>query len=168
MAWCIHDDSSKSSPTSSLHNPPHTTTSPKAQSQQRIPQGSFAKDAVRFATFDTIKTLFVGSSNSSPSVTQSLLSGLTAGVVASTVCITPTERLKTALIDDAHRAHRTSTPRHFRGALHATADIWAARGIRGLWAGWVRLIIPRGSHSTISQDEKENPVMRNNNRATSN
>jgi len=110
-------------------------------------QGSFAKDAIRFATFDTIKSLFGNPTSSS--ALQSLLSGLTAGIVASTLVITPTERLKTALIDDAHRAHRTSTPRHFRGALHATSDIWRLKGIRGLWAGYAATTLKQAGATTV-------------------
>lgn len=112
-------------------------------------QGSFAKDAIRFATFDTIKSLFSTYPSSSPSATQSLLSGLSAGIVASTLVITPTERLKTALIDDAHRAHLTSTPRHFRGALHATANIWRSKGIRGLWAGYAATTLKQAGATTV-------------------
>jgi len=57
---------------------------------------------------------------------------MAAGVIASTFAVTPTERLKTALIDDS-RNHRTQ---RFKGPMHAGLTIYKVKGIKGLWAGW--------------------------------
>lgn len=55
---------------------------------------------------------------------------MTAGVVASITAVTPTERIKTALIDDARHEKR------FRSGLHAASTIWKEHGIFGLYRGF--------------------------------
>jgi solute carrier family 25 citrate transporter 1 len=57
---------------------------------------------------------------------------MAAGVIASTFAVTPTERLKTVLIDDA----RNRQTQRFKGPMHAGLTIYNEKGIRGLWAGW--------------------------------
>jgi hypothetical protein len=60
---------------------------------------------------------------------RNLLAGMGTGVVASITAVTPTERIKTALIDDARNEKR------FRSGLHATRVIWQEHGIMGLYRG---------------------------------
>jgi solute carrier family 25 (mitochondrial citrate transporter), member 1 len=61
---------------------------------------------------------------------RNLAAGSTAGIVASITAVTPTERIKTALIDDARSEKR------FRSGLHATRVIWQEHGILGLYRGF--------------------------------
>jgi solute carrier family 25 citrate transporter 1 len=57
---------------------------------------------------------------------------MASGVVSSTLAVTPTERLKTALIDDARNEKR------FKSAWHATKTLIAERGfIHALYRGYV-------------------------------
>ena len=60
-----------------------------------------------------------------------MLAGMSAGVVASITAVTPTERIKTALIDDARNAKR------FNSAPHAVAMIYKETGLLGLYRGYV-------------------------------
>lgn len=92
--------------------------------------GSFGKDAARFLTFDLIKQSFADPETGTLSPVRSLLAGMTSGVVASATAVTPTERIKTALIDDARHAHR------FRSAAHAVQLIYRETGFLGLYRGF--------------------------------
>jgi solute carrier family 25 citrate transporter 1 len=92
-------------------------------------KGSIAKDGVRFLFFDQIKEAFADPETKTLSPLRNLAAGMTAGVVASITAVTPTERIKTALIDDARNEKR------FRSGLHATRVIWKEHGIMGLYRG---------------------------------
>ncbi|KAF2001268.1 tricarboxylate transport protein-like protein [Amniculicola lignicola CBS 123094] len=91
--------------------------------------GSIAKDGVRFLFFDQIKNSFADPETGTLSPLRNLAAGMTAGVVASVTAVTPSERIKTALIDDAR------TEKRFKSGLHATRVIWAESGIFGLYRG---------------------------------
>ena len=92
--------------------------------------GSIAKDAVRFVCFDTIKEAFHDPETGTLTPLRSILAGMTSGVVSSILASTPTERLKTALIDNARNAKR------FRSPLHALRIIYAESGFLGLYRGF--------------------------------
>lgn len=55
-----------------------------------------------------------------------------AGVAASTFAVTPTERIKTALIDDA----KGGPERRFKGPIHAIRTLVAERGLKALYDGY--------------------------------
>ncbi|KAI1774189.1 tricarboxylate transport protein, mitochondrial precursor [Hypoxylon cercidicola] len=94
--------------------------------------GSVGKDAVRFLAFDLIRGLFEDPATHRSSTAQSIGSGMLTGAVASTVVVTPSERIKTALIDDAR------TERRFRGPLHCVALLRREQGLRrALYRGYV-------------------------------
>ncbi|KAF2716995.1 mitochondrial carrier [Polychaeton citri CBS 116435] len=93
--------------------------------------GSVGKDGVRFVSFDAIKTYFKDRETGTLTPLRNLGAGMASGVVASITCVTPTERIKTALIDDAR------TERRFRGAGHAILTITREDGVlRGLYRGF--------------------------------
>lgn len=108
--------------------------------------GSFAKDSLRFLTFDLIKSAFADPETGTLTPLRSLLSGMSAGVVASTFAVTPTERIKTALIDDASRP---ASARKFTGPIQATMVIWRERGIRGLWSGYVATTMKQAGATSV-------------------
>lgn len=122
--------------------------------------GSFAKDSLRFLTFDIIKSAFEDPETHTLTSTRSLLAGMSAGVVASTFSVTPTERIKTALIDDARNP---ASARKYTGPVQCTMLIWRERGIRGLWSGYVATTLKQagatsvrlGSYNIIKDWEKE-------------
>lgn len=92
--------------------------------------GSIGKDALRFLSFDAIKSTFADPETGTLSPLRNILAGMSAGVVASLTCVTPTERIKTALIDDARHEKR------FQSVPHAITTIWKEGGIRNLYAGF--------------------------------
>ena len=93
-------------------------------------QGSIAKDGVRFIAFDSIKNAFSDPETGTLSPIRSLLAGMTSGIFASIFAVTPTERIKTALIDDARHERR------FHSAPHAVKLIWQEHGFMGLYYGF--------------------------------
>ena len=94
--------------------------------------GSVAKDGVRFLSFDIIKNAFKDPDTGTLSPLRNMLAGMSAGVVASIFAVTPTERVKTALIDDAKNAK----PR-FSSTSHAVRTIYSEHGFFGLYRGFV-------------------------------
>jgi len=121
--------------------------------------GTIAKDAIRFMSFDSIKRAFSakeidadGRERVRLSPLRSLLAGMSAGVVASTFAVTPTERIKTALIDDARETAArglTMKDRKFRGAWHATRTLWAERGWYGLYRGYVTTTMKQAGTTSV-------------------
>jgi solute carrier family 25 citrate transporter 1 len=102
-------------------------------------QGSIGKDGVRFLFFDQIKTSFADPETGTLSPARNLLAGMAAGVVASITAVTPSERIKTALIDDARNERR------FRSGWHATTTIWKEHGIFGLYRGFAGTTMKQAS-----------------------
>ncbi|KAL8710423.1 MAG: hypothetical protein Q9220_005024 [cf. Caloplaca sp. 1 TL-2023] len=92
--------------------------------------GSIAKDGVRFLAFDAIKKAFADSETGAMSPSRNLMAGMCTGVVASTFAVTPTERIKTALIDDARTAKK------FHSSSHAVRAIYQEYGFMGLYHGY--------------------------------
>jgi solute carrier family 25 citrate transporter 1 len=94
---------------------------------------------VRFLFFDQIKEAFSDPETGTLSPLRNLLAGMTAGVAASMSFVTPSERIKTALIDDARNEKR------FRSGWHATTTIWKEHGILGLYRGFAGTTLKQAS-----------------------
>ena len=92
--------------------------------------GSIAKDGVRFLSYDTIKNAFADPETGTLSPLRNMLAGMSAGVVASVTAVTPTERIKTALIDDARHERR------FKSPSNAVRTIWQEHGLGGMYRGF--------------------------------
>ncbi|KAK4624682.1 Tricarboxylate transport protein [Fulvia fulva] len=92
--------------------------------------GSVGKDGIRFLSFDTIKNTFKDPETGTLSPLRNLLSGMASGCVASITAVTPTERIKTALIDDARNEKR------FNSATHCVKTILKDDGFLGLYRGF--------------------------------
>jgi len=127
--------------------------------------GTIAKDAIRFMTFDRIKSAFADEETGQLSPLNSLLAGMTAGVFASTFAVTPTERIKTAMIDDA----RSSGPRRFHGPWHTTKTLIAEKGITAIYRGYVTTTLKQmgttsvrmGSYNIIKEYEQSRNMSQN-------
>ena len=70
---------------------------------------------------------------------------MSAGVIASATAVTPTERIKTALIDDA----RGGAQRRFRSAPHAIRTIYAETGAAGLYRGFAGTTLKQASATSV-------------------
>ncbi|KFA70073.1 hypothetical protein S40285_03300 [Stachybotrys chlorohalonatus IBT 40285] len=93
--------------------------------------GNSAKAGIRFVAFDKIKAI-LADENGKLSGPRTVLAGFGAGVTESLLAVTPTESIKTTLIDD----RKSANPR-LRGFLHAVPIIARERGIRGFFQGFV-------------------------------
>jgi solute carrier family 25 (mitochondrial citrate transporter), member 1 len=92
---------------------------------------------------------------------QSIASGMVAGVVSSTIIVTPTERIKTALIDDAKTLQR------FRSPWNCISTLTAEQGLRrALYAGYVTTTLKQigttgfrlGTYSIMKDWEKSRGI----------
>ncbi|KAK8097466.1 hypothetical protein PG984_016605 [Apiospora sp. TS-2023a] len=119
--------------------------------------GSIGKDAVRFVAFDSIRKMFEDPETHTLGPAQSIAAGMVAGVVSSTVIVTPTERIKTALIDDAKTSHR------FRSPWQCVKLLATEQGVRrALYAGYVTTTLKQtgttgfrlGSYSILKDWER--------------
>ncbi|KAI4215220.1 MAG: hypothetical protein L6R36_009395 [Xanthoria steineri] len=122
--------------------------------------GSVAKDGVRFLAFDSIKKAFADPETGAMSPLRNLLAGMCTGVVASTFAVTPTERIKTALIDDARTAQR------FHSSSHAVRLLYREYGLRGMYHGYAGTTLKQagatafrlGTYNILKDFEKSRQV----------
>jgi solute carrier family 25 citrate transporter 1 len=105
--------------------------------------GSVGKDAVRFLSFDTVKNVFKDKETGTLTPGRNMLAGMTAGVVASVCAVTPTERIKTALIDDGRYAKR------YKSNIHCIQTIIQEDGFKGLYRGLVGTTLKQASATSF-------------------
>ncbi|KAL1900779.1 hypothetical protein Cpir12675_000793 [Ceratocystis pirilliformis] len=105
--------------------------------------GNSAKAGIRFVAFDQFKSL-LADENGKLSGPRTVVAGFGAGVTESLLAVTPTESIKTTLIDDRKRAQ----PR-MRGFLSAVPIIARERGIRGFFAGFVPTTARQAANSAV-------------------
>ncbi|KAK3953796.1 mitochondrial carrier domain-containing protein [Pseudoneurospora amorphoporcata] len=105
--------------------------------------GNSAKAGIRFVAFDQYKKLLAGP-DGKMSGPMTVLAGFGAGVTESLLAVTPTESIKTTLIDD-----RKSAKPRLRGFLHAVPIIARERGIRGFFQGFVPTTARQAANSAV-------------------
>ena len=105
--------------------------------------GSVGKDAVRFLGFDSVKNAFKDPETGTLTPVRNMLAGMAAGIVASIFAVTPTERIKTALIDDARSA------KQYQSTLHAIKIILREDGIIGLYRGFAGTTLKQASATSF-------------------
>ncbi|POY72652.1 hypothetical protein BMF94_4480 [Rhodotorula taiwanensis] len=105
--------------------------------------GNAAKAGVRFLTYDQIKS-YLADENGRLTPERSLLAGLGAGVCEAILAVTPSETIKTKLIDDAKRA----VPR-YHGLVNGTVVICQTEGIAGVYRGLFPTIMKQGANSAV-------------------
>jgi solute carrier family 25 citrate transporter 1 len=97
---------------------------------------------VRFTTFDAIKNL-LADDQGRLSAANGIVAGMLAGAVESVAAVTPTERIKTALIDDAKGAKR------YRSTLHAVQTLLREQGARSFYRGLVSTTAKQSATSAV-------------------
>ncbi|ESZ96051.1 hypothetical protein SBOR_3528 [Sclerotinia borealis F-4128] len=107
--------------------------------------GSIGKDAVRFASFDSIKTAFRDPETGVLSPGRNMLAGMAAGIAASIFAVTPTERVKTALIDDA----TCRATRQYNSTIHCVRTIVRDDGLVGLYRGFIGTTLKQASATSF-------------------
>ncbi|KAM3509989.1 hypothetical protein MY11210_006094 [Beauveria gryllotalpidicola] len=103
--------------------------------------GNSAKAGIRFVAFDQYKSL-LADENGKLTGPRTVLAGFGAGITESLLAVTPTESIKTTLIDD-----RKSAKPRMRGFLHAVPIIARERGIRGFFQGFVPTTLRQSANS---------------------
>ncbi|TIB77574.1 hypothetical protein E3Q22_03010 [Wallemia mellicola] len=111
--------------------------------------GNAVKAGVRFLSYDSFKKSLVDKDEANIckgklTAPRSLLAGLGAGTTEAIFAVTPSETIKTKLIDDA----KSKTPR-FNGLVHGTSLILKEQGIRGLYSGLVPVIMRQAANSAV-------------------
>ncbi|KAL7420768.1 hypothetical protein Q5752_004720 [Cryptotrichosporon argae] len=105
--------------------------------------GNAVKAGVRFTTYDQFKALLTDSEGKL-SAPRSMLAGLGAGMAEAVVAVTPSETIKTKMIEDSKRAE----PR-FRGTAHGVRTIIAEEGYRGIYRGVGPVMLRQGANSAV-------------------
>ncbi|KXH25082.1 hypothetical protein CSIM01_12998 [Colletotrichum simmondsii] len=105
--------------------------------------GTTFKAGVRFLSFDSIRNpLMDNEGRLTPA--KGILAGMIAGCVESVVAVTPTERVKTALIDDAK-----SGARKYAGGTNALVTMSATSAVR------------MGSYNVLREQSKQHGLPNN-------
>ncbi|EIM80150.1 mitochondrial tricarboxylate transporter [Stereum hirsutum FP-91666 SS1] len=105
--------------------------------------GNATKAGVRFVSYDHFKSL-LADEQGKISAPRSLLAGLGAGMTEAVLAVTPSETIKTKLIDDAKRPQP-----QYRGLVHGTMSIVRQEGIRGIYRGLFPVMMRQGANSAI-------------------
>ncbi|KAI5479999.1 mitochondrial tricarboxylate transporter, citrate transporter [Pseudohyphozyma bogoriensis] len=105
--------------------------------------GNSLKAGVRFLSYDKFKGLLQDKEGKLTGP-RSLLAGLGAGMMEAVFAVTPSETIKTKLIDDQKR----EVPR-YRGLLHGTVSIVREEGIGGVYRGLFPVAARQGANSAV-------------------
>jgi solute carrier family 25 (mitochondrial citrate transporter), member 1 len=105
--------------------------------------GNSVKAGVRFLAFDTYKHL-LSDEDGQISGPRTVAAGFGAGVTESLLAVTPSESIKTQLVDDRKRA----VPR-MRGFIHGSKIIAQEKGVRGFFQGFVPTTARQAANSAV-------------------
>ncbi|KIY66956.1 mitochondrial tricarboxylate transporter [Cylindrobasidium torrendii FP15055 ss-10] len=105
--------------------------------------GNAVKAGVRFVSYDHFKRK-LQDSEGKVSAPRSLVAGLGAGMMEAIFAVTPSETIKTKLIDDAHRPNP-----QYRGLAHGTVMIVKQEGITGIYRGLIPTMMRQGANSAV-------------------
>ncbi|KAF1809220.1 mitochondrial carrier [Eremomyces bilateralis CBS 781.70] len=106
--------------------------------------GTMAKCGVRFFVYDGLKEQLASSYLKCSNLLQGVVAGMGAGIAESVLVVTPIERIKTALIDDAK-----SGKKQLGGGLHAMQVIVRTRGIADLYKGLMPTMLKQAMTSGV-------------------
>jgi solute carrier family 25 citrate transporter 1 len=105
--------------------------------------GNSVKAGVRFVSYDYFKQK-LADSEGKVSAPRSLLAGLGAGMLEAILAVTPSETIKTKLIDDAKQPNP-----QYRGLIHGTVSIVKQEGIFGIYRGLFPVMMRQGANSAV-------------------
>ncbi|KIW69373.1 hypothetical protein PV04_05254 [Phialophora macrospora] len=105
--------------------------------------GNSVKAGVRFMSFDTYKHL-LSDENGQISGPRTVAAGFGAGVTESLLAVTPSESIKTQLVDDRKRPN----PR-MRGFIHGSTVIAREKGVRGFFQGFIPTTARQAANSAV-------------------
>ncbi|OLN87463.1 Tricarboxylate transport protein 1 [Colletotrichum chlorophyti] len=105
--------------------------------------GTTFKAGVRFLSFDSIRNALMDD-RGRLTPARGILAGMIAGCVESVVAVTPTERVKTALIDDAKAGARK-----YAGGTHALYTMFKEHGVGEVYRGLVSTTLKQSATSAV-------------------
>ncbi|KDQ52450.1 hypothetical protein JAAARDRAFT_484276 [Jaapia argillacea MUCL 33604] len=105
--------------------------------------GNSLKAGVRFVSYDHFKGM-LADSQGKVSTPRSLLAGLGAGMMEAIFAVTPSETIKTKLIDDAKRPNP-----QYRGLIHGSVQIVKQEGLKGIYRGLFPVMMRQGANSAV-------------------
>jgi len=105
--------------------------------------GNSVKAGVRFLSYDQFKHM-LADAEGKVTAPRSLAAGLGAGMMEAIFAVTPSETIKTKLIDDA----KSPNPR-YRGLVHGTVSIVREEGIGGIYRGLFPVMMRQGANSAV-------------------
>ncbi|KAJ8591763.1 mitochondrial carrier [Rhizopogon salebrosus TDB-379] len=105
--------------------------------------GNSVKAGVRFVSYDHFKSM-LADPQGNVSAPKSLLAGLGAGMTEAIIAVTPSETIKTKMIDDAKRPNP-----QYRGLAHGTMSIIRQDGILGIYRGLFPVMMRQGANSAV-------------------
>ncbi|PBK71550.1 probable CTP1-Mitochondrial citrate transporter-member of the mitochondrial carrier (MCF) family [Armillaria ostoyae] len=105
--------------------------------------GNATKAGVRFVSYDHFKQK-LADPQGKVSAPRSLVAGLGAGMMEALFAVTPSETIKTKLIDDANRPNP-----QYRGLVHGTISIVRQEGITGIYRGLWPTMMRQGANSAV-------------------
>ncbi|KAJ3197542.1 hypothetical protein HK101_002845 [Irineochytrium annulatum] len=111
--------------------------------------GTASKAAVRFLVFDEIKKLVADPKTGKPTFPGMIFAAISAGVIEAVLVVTPTETIKTKLIEDSIRAQATGTAPRYNGLVRGTTAIVKESGLKGVYQGVVSVMMRQGANSAV-------------------
>ena len=106
--------------------------------------GNALKAGVRFLSYDHFKSM-LKDEHGKLTAPRSLLAGLGAGMMEAIFAVTPSETIKTKLIDDA----KSETPRYPQSLVRGSIAIVRDEGILGIYRGLVPVMLRQGANSAV-------------------
>ncbi|KAJ9478980.1 putative Tricarboxylate transport protein (putative) [Pseudozyma hubeiensis] len=112
--------------------------------------GNSAKAGVRFLTYDTIQNALRPKSTSSSkeklSMGRSIIAGFLAGSAEAMLAVTPSEAIKTRMIQDSLQPTHL---RKYKGPIDAVQKIVSSEGLAGLYRGLGATVLRQGANSSV-------------------
>ncbi|KAJ3780389.1 mitochondrial carrier domain-containing protein [Lentinula aff. detonsa] len=98
---------------------------------------------VRFISYDHFKSV-LANAEGKVSAPRSLVAGLGAGMVEAIFAVTPSETIKTKLIDDANRPKP-----QYCDLVHGSVTIVRQEGLAGIYRGLLPVMMRQGANSAV-------------------
>lgn len=101
---------------------------------------------MRFLSYDSIKLAVADKSTGQLTLSRSIAAGFLAGLCEGAFAVTPSEAIKTRLIEDGKRP---KAEQHYRGLIHGAGAIMRAEGLGGIYKGLGPTMMRQGANSAV-------------------
>ncbi|PWN92936.1 mitochondrial tricarboxylate transporter [Acaromyces ingoldii] len=108
--------------------------------------GNAVKAGVRFLSYDSIKLAVADKNTGQLSLPRSIAAGFLAGLCEGAFAVTPSEAIKTRLIEDGKRPR---DQRQYKGLISGSAAIIRNEGLAGIYKGLGPTMMRQGANSAV-------------------